>query len=554
MNGAPAVPGASPRTWPARLLLLAVALWLMLAGTPAWAHASLVHSEPANASVLAQPPGALTLTFNEDVTPTRIQVVEPDGSALAPRATRVSGATLTVQLPPLGEGGHAVSWHVISTDGHPVAGVVTFTVGTAAARPAPPVSARMSGALAAAIWLARVVLYLGLFVGVGGAFAGAWLIPGGTQASRAPSRAAGRVIDAALLLGLLGAGVSAGLQGADMLGLGAAQGMEWHAWRTGAGSPYGTTLVIAACAMGLALAARHVRASGAARPASLLALIGVGLALAASGHASTAPPQWATRPAVFLHATAIALWIGALVPLADALRPGNALGSLALTRFSRLIVYPLAVLVVAGLVLAAIQLGSPSALLTADYGRVLALKLALVAIVLLLAAFNRWRLTGAVARGEADAARRLRRSIAVETLVLLAILAVVALWRFTVPPRSLAHAAHAAHAQESVQVQLHDPRAMVDLQLTPARAGPVAITAAIRNASGPLAAQEVRYTLSNRAVGIEALHAQAAEVSPGVWRAAAVTIPTAGRWTIEIAILVDAFTQIRLEGAVTLGR
>jgi len=210
--------------------------------------------------------------------------------------------------------------------------------------------------------------------------------------------------------------------------------------------------------------------------------------------------------------------------------------------------------VLAGLALAAIQMGSPSALLTTDYGRVLALKLALVAIVLLLAAFNRWRLTGAAARGEASATRRLRRSIAVETLVLLAILAVVALWRFTVPPRSLAHAAHAVHAQERVQVQLHDPRATADLRLAPGRAGPVAITASISDASGALAAREVRYTLSNPAVGIEALHAQAAEVSPGVWRADAVTIPTAGRWTVEVAILIDDFTQIRLEGSVTLGR
>lgn len=550
MSAAPAAPGA--RAWRACLLLAAL-LWLMLASAPAWAHASLVQTEPANASVLAQAPETLTLRFSEDVTPTRLQIVEPDGRALAPRAVHADGATLTVRLPPLGDGSHALSWHVISADGHPVAGVVTFAVGAAAARPA-PVSARMPGALAAAIWLARVLLYLGLFVGVGGVFYGAWLLPGRTQAGGEPSRAAGRAIDAALLLGLLSAGMSAGLQGADMLGLGAAQGMGWRAWRTGAGSPYGLTLGIAALAMALALAARHMRAPRAARGTSLLALIGVGLALAASGHASTAPPQWATRPAVFLHATGIALWVGALLPLAGALRAGNALGPPALARFSRLIVYPLTVLVLAGLVLAAIQLGSPSALLTTGYGRVLVLKLALVAAVLLLAAFNRWRLTGAVARGEAHAARRLRRCIAVETAVLLAILAVVALWRFTAPPRSLALAAHTAHAQDSVQVQLHDPRAMVDLRLAPAHAGPVAITAAIRGASGPLVAQEVRYTLSNRAVGIEALHAQATEVSPGVWRADAVAIPTAGRWTIEVAILVDAFTQVRLEGTATLGR
>ena len=535
------------RAWPA-VLLFAAALWLMLASSPARAHASLVRSEPANASVLAQAPGAVTLSFNEDVTPTRIQIVEPDGRGIAPRAAHADGATLTVALPPLGEGSHAVSWHVISTDGHPVSGVLAFSVGTASARPA-PASGPMPGALAAVIWLARVALYLGLFIGVGGVFAGAWIVPDGAWRAGGPYRAARRAIDAALALGLLGAGVAPGLQGADMLGAGLMQGLAPHAWRTGAGSPYGLTLGIAAGALALALAAHCVRATGAARAASLLALAGTGLALAASGHASTAPPTWLTRPAVFLHAAGLALWIGALLPLAAVLRQGDAAGPRTLLRFSRLIAYPLAALALAGLALAAIQLGRPSALLDTDYGHVLALKLALVAAVLLLAAHNRWRLTGAAVQAQAGAARRLRRSIAVEAALLLAILAVVGLWRFTVPPRSLADAARAG---ESVRLQLHGDKAMIDLRLAPGRAGPVSITATLHGGAPPV--REVSFTLSNSAAGIDALRVPATRVADGVWRADAVPIPTAGRWTIRVALLVDEFTQLSLEGTVTLGR
>ncbi|MGB6100732.1 MAG: copper resistance CopC family protein, partial [Comamonas sp.] len=136
MKRAPAAPDArSLRAWPASLLLLAALLALMLASPRARAHASLVQSEPASASVLSQAPGALTLRFDEDVTPTRIEIVEADGRKVAPRDVHAGGTTLTVQLPTLGGGVHAVSWHVISADGHPVAGVVTFSVGTAAVRP-----------------------------------------------------------------------------------------------------------------------------------------------------------------------------------------------------------------------------------------------------------------------------------------------------------------------------------------------------------------------------------------------------------------------------------
>ena len=54
--------------------------------------------------------------------------------------------------------------------------------------------------------------------------------------------------------------------------------------------------------------------AGVARGLSAVAMAGVGLSLAASGHAASAPPQWLTRPAVFLHGVAVAYWIGALCP------------------------------------------------------------------------------------------------------------------------------------------------------------------------------------------------------------------------------------------------
>lgn len=538
---------ADRRSWLVRLLFLAAALSLMLVGTRARAHASLVHAEPASGSVLAQAPAAITLGFNEDVTPTRIRIIDADGRSAAPRAVHAEGATLTVQLPALGQGSHALSWHVISTDGHPVSGVLTFSVGAPTAAPA--AAEPMRGTLMAAIWLARVAVYLGLFVGVGGVFFRAWV------AWNAPRRdIATRAIGAVLLLGLLGACAAPGLQGADMLGLDTAQGLSPHAWRTGAASPYGLTLGLAASAMLLALAARYLRGPGAVRAVSLLALIGTGLALSASGHASTAPPQWATRPAVFLHAVAATLWLGALLPLAGALRQGGGASTHTLSRFSRLIIYPLAVMVAAGVVLASVQLGHPSALLDTDYGRVLVLKLALVAAILLLAARHRWRLTGAVMRGQAGTARRLRRSIMVETVMMLAVLAVVALWRFTPPPRALTPAARAADHPEML-LQLHGAGATADLRLVPGRTGLVSITAAISGgASGTLAAQEVQFTLSNPDAGIDGLQAQAERTPTGTWRADGVPIAVAGRWTLRVGILIDEFTQTSLQGTFTLAR
>lgn len=519
-----------------------LALWLALAGSQALAHAALLHSEPADGATLARAPAAVTLTFNEPVAPTSVHVVGPGHPDLAPRAIHVRGAAVTVELPPLGEGTHALSWRVISTDGHPVGGVVAFAVGAAA--PAPVAAgAPLAPALAAAIWAARVVLYLGLFAGVGGAFFRTWI-------DAAQPAAARRAVDLALAAGLLAAATSPGLQGADMLGAPWLESASPHAWRIGMGSSFGLTLGIAACAMVLALAGNHLRAPRRARAASLLALLGVGLALAASGHAGTAPPQWLARPAVFLHTLGAALWIGALAPLAAALRTGGPAGRCTLSRFSRWVVAPLCVLVAAGVVLASVQLRQPSDLLATGYGRVLAAKLALVTAVLALAAGNRWRLTEGVLRERSGAARRLRRAILVELSVMAGVLGVVALWRFTPPPRALAAA---AHERPAIHLQLHDARAMVDLVLEPGQAGPVSIAASVTDhAFAPLAAREVAFTLANPGAGIEAIHARATHAAGALWRADRVLLPAAGRWTISVAVLLDEFTQARLEGTVRL--
>ena len=62
----------------------------------------------------------------------------------------------------------------------------------------------------AALWAAKLVVYLGLFVGVGGAFFAAWIGqgPSGSTVSRS-----------ALAIGLISAVASLGLQGLDLLNL-----------------------------------------------------------------------------------------------------------------------------------------------------------------------------------------------------------------------------------------------------------------------------------------------------------------------------------------------
>ena len=279
-----------------------------------------------------------------------------------------------------------------------------------------------------------------------------------------------------------------------------------------------------------------------------VAVAAVGAALASTGHASAAAPQWLTRPAVFIHAAALAIWIGALLPLGLALGEGRPSASAALHRFSRVIPYALVPLVLAGLTLAIIQVETPSALWETAYGRVLVTKLVLVAGLLVLAAINRWRLTKPAAAHEGWAERNLARSIGAEIVLAIAILAVVATWRFAPPPRAIA-----AAAARPASVHIHTAEAMADVAIKPGHAGPVTVSIVIMTGDfGPLDAKEVTLTVANPAAGIEPIKRAATKPGDGTWRVEGLTLPISGRWDIDVAILVSDFDLVHLRDKVDI--
>ncbi len=132
---------------------------------------------------------------------------------------------------------------------------------------------------------------------------------------------------------------------------------------------------------------------------SLGALLGVGLALATTGHAATASPRWLTAPAVFVHGIALAFWVGSQAPLALAMRGPRQAAIEVLKRFSWVIPFAVAALLASGLLLAVVQLERPDALWTTSYGRVLAIKLMLIALLLAIALWNRLSLTQQAGEG-----------------------------------------------------------------------------------------------------------------------------------------------------------
>lgn len=509
---------------------------LVAASAPARAHATLVSADPADGIVLSAKPAKLWLTFSEDVKPLQLQLTLPSGEVL-PLAPTVAGKTLVVDAPDLGTGTHFLSWRIVSEDGHPVGGTVLFSVGRVTANAAGTGEAR-NAPLRLSIWLAKILFYAALFLGIGAAFFRVWIDDGKTPASNA--------LIALLLAGLAVAAASLGLQGLDVLGRAFDEILDratWHAaWRTS----YATTVLIAAVSLGAGLLSLASSGIGAARALSLLAVIGAGLALAASGHASSASPQWLTRPAVFMHGIAITLWIGALIPLGVLLWRDPARAAAPLQRFSRIVPVAVALLVASGIVLAAVQLETLNALWTTDYGAVLIRKLVVLLPVFALAALNRWWFTARAAAPRS--ARAMAGAIAVETLLILAVLGIVASWRFTPPPRAL------TLANSTVMAHIHTEKAMAEITIRPDAAGPVAVSIMVMTGDfAPLTPKEVTLSLALPSAGIEPIRRAATLGADGLWTVEGLVMPAPGTWSARVDILISDFETVALEQPMEIG-
>jgi len=532
----------------AALIVLLIGLGALAPG-PARAHAALLETAPADGAALVQGPREILLRFDEPVTPIVVRVLRGDGTAV-PSEARAEDSVVRVALPAaLAAGGYVVSYRVTSADSHPVGGAFVFTVGAGATVPPLPADA---DAIAEARWNGAVIvdraLHLGMLaVAAGGAL---FLLLVAGRAAGAATIAIRRGLRWPAALAILTALLGIGLEG-GLLSAAAVDALARPAvWALGLASTAGASALVAAGALAillLGLALPPGRPSTGALAVGALGAVG---ALALTGHAASAAPRALTVPAVLLHGLAMAFWLGAFWPLRIVLaREPRPVAAALVARFSRRALAAVAILVLAGLALAVVQVETPAALVATDYGRLLLVKLVAVAALLGLAAWNKLRLAPRLAAGEAAAARALASSITAEMAMAAMILVLTAALGQTPPPRSLG-AAH-RHAANGYTVVASAPELTATVALSPARAGRNVLDVFLQRPDGaPLAARELEVELALPAAGIEPLLRPARPIEPGHFRVEALDLPLAGSWTITLSPLISDFDKRHV--AVTL--
>ncbi|MEU6310310.1 copper resistance protein CopC [Streptomyces sp. NPDC047014] len=399
------------------LVLAALLATLFTAASPAAAHAALTASDPTDGAVVATAPAQVTLSFSEQVAmgDDSIRVLDPQGRRVDTGELRdmCSGNTVrygTALHTGLPDGTYTVAWQAVSADSHPISGAFTFSIGAPSATDVTlPTAQAGGGPVGIAYGIARYAAYAGFTVLVGGA--AFILLCWRRGAAERPLqklvvRAWVTLTAATLVMLMLRTPYTGSGRFGDAFDLDGLRAVLET--KTGA-SLVSRLLLLGAAALFLAVLFgvyarrfQETEADGGAEEAKETGDLTFGLVIggavvsggiaatwALAEHASTGIQPGIAMPADVLHLMAVATWLGGLAALLVALYKVPGIERAAVRRFSTVAFVSVAVLAVTGVYQAWRQVGSWSALTGTDYGRLLLVKVALVAVLLGIAFLSR---------------------------------------------------------------------------------------------------------------------------------------------------------------------
>ena len=395
-----------------------------LSATVAHAHTFLVRSSPSPGVRLTNAPGEIVLDFTEPVASGyTLSIRGGNGTSIEPLSIGPDGemSRLRASLPDLVDGVYQVNWRVVAEDDHTTEGEFVFAVGVDLPPGAAVTERSSSGPTQWADALATFALLVGLAMAFGGLLSERFVWINTQPSIRSP------VVIAAVVVGLAGALGSVGLAGHRARQL--LDPADWAAALT-TRADHANVVIAAVLSIALLIVQRQRVRSVALVPVAI-----AGVMVAVRGHAPAASAWWST-PAAAAHLLVAGAWLGAVTQLAmiarrseataDTIEPGP-------SRYAAAAVVAAITTVGLGAVVAISELSRVGDLVDTRYGRILLVKVVLITAAIGVALIARRR--GIPATGARI--RALARYTAIETVVLLAVVAASALLTATAPAAGL---------------------------------------------------------------------------------------------------------------------
>jgi copper transport protein len=525
-------------------------------------------------------------------------------------------SVVQVDLPHLARGSYVVTWRVISADSHPVQGAFTFQIGALASTPKQQLAnlsgqllSNQSGSTAVGVvyGIDRFVVFASLILLIGGTVCLVLIWPEGRG-----SRRAQRLVWAGWVAAVIATAAGIGFEGIYGAALPLTDIVRPDLLRSVLDTRFGHAAEFRlALLAGAYVLLRMLLSRKPAREYPLPAWwkfaaggVAVGLAFTPglAGHASTGMLPALAIPTDAVHVLAVSVWLGGLAVLVVALLASAPIPQVraAVPRFSQLALVCVVVIVASGAFQAWRQVGTFSALQSTDYGHLLLIKLGLVVAILLAAAGSRrilgeWlgygearqhAFVGAAGSHEAHSANndsappspphdgdfapyrepddeearddyerwRLRRQVAIEVVIAIAILIVTSLLVNARPARSL--------AEGPADVTLKGQGLLIDVLTIPGRAGPNDLHIYVEDASGapaelpPLGGlinpQELTVQMSLPAKQVAPITVPVRRAGPGHYLAFGTNIPIPGTWQLTVRALRSPTDEVALAGNLRL--
>ena len=515
----------------------AAAFAALVVATPAFAHSTLLSTEPANDAVVEESPSRVVLRFDEPVETAVGSVRVYDGSGdqvSADALERPAPEQVAAQIEgELERGTYTVAWRVISADSDPINGAFVFHVGAPGPQPsgiAAQVLEDTPFEVSASYLGGRFLDFALLLLCCGGTAALVLALPGAAPPLR--RRLLGVLAWLAGGLALV-ALVGLPLQGAAAGGTGLGEAFTADVVSSVAGTRFGHySLARAGLAVGLAVVALLAR-----RRDGRVLVMGLVLAFALvftpgmSGHASTIGAGSVIADAA--HVQAAAVWVGGLaaVVLALVLARGERwpLAAASVPRFSVMAMVSVAVLLVAGAVNGYLQVRAWRGLWETEYGVLLLVKIGLVVPLLALGAYNnryavprlRAQIASAVER------RRFLRFAGAELAIMVTIVGVTTALVNAPPART--------------EVSMHEPFATkahigpleAHVTVMPARAGRNDIHVEFMDERPRIAELRITATLASKGLGPLRYRARSG-MEPHEFAVEGADLPLAGDWQLRL--------------------
>ncbi|NDF83062.1 MAG: hypothetical protein EB130_07885 [Actinobacteria bacterium] len=221
------------------------------------------------------------------------------------------------------------------------------------------------------------------------------------------------------------------------------------------------------------------------------------------------------------------------------------------------------VVLISGTAISLKQLGSPAKLFDNDYGTVLLTKIILVLVIIGIAAYNKINLTPRLIANDVAGVSKIRRTITLELMLYVIVLAAASALTVTTPPRALVATGEAGAAEAKMAMMSgglvkrtleNDAGYSAEIELSPAKVGENMLMVTVKDPAGVIVqdATALEVTVALESAGISEVRLKAEAVGNGMWHVMIGETLIPGDWALTIDGYLTDYDKTSFSTTVTL--